>query len=492
MVFKKMIESIPKDSNKSENPKMMNQNSKNNCKQNHPFKFLKRSNKSRSSTYTLSCFRFNKPRNLVSENQEKEEEPSVIKVALGRLESQIEPRRSSLIMNSNPKQDIKNITNDWRNHIQVDSVYTAIKNQKISPIMLNPDDVPINSHYSQVHLNMGLKFDPNNMGHLVKFDTETSVSRKLWGDLVLLNLPMIHNLMFRFKVVYQESKFFAIGACLKSIVQKNFCQVDSKSGTDNGCFLFYARNSQLMISKPGFINDSSDHSFTIHTDDIIEIYLDQLNNHLVIYNLVTNKHLRMELPEELNMDDLYPCVRLHSINESVEYVCPVYYDERIVNFEKKWTDNNPISLNGTTIKLFRDGDLALLQDKIVPFVQYKFYIPEMKGCDVAVGVCIKKKVVQNGFALKNANDHGCYLYYCDGSFLCDESSEKDIPEASIVTFEAADTVAILYCVLNHSLTFSNLTKKTEQVMYLPSNLPIEDLYPCVKLSAKGECIQLVN
>ena len=71
-----------------------------------------------------------------------------------------------------------------------------------------------NTQVNKIADPLKITFDSNLKGDLVQLTSETIATRASWGGLVLLNQKILPNLVFKFKVIYQEAKLFAIGASI--------------------------------------------------------------------------------------------------------------------------------------------------------------------------------------------------------------------------------------------------------------------------------------
>jgi hypothetical protein len=139
------------------------------------------------------------------------------------------------------------------------------------------------------------------------------------------------------------------------------------------------------------------------------------------------------------------------------------------------------------------GNIALLNNVIVPGHKYRFKIEKQSAQNFAIGVCIRTIVKNNGYRWLFTDNHGCYFFDANGDqrrngkfgALSPSPPHKKIP------IRTGDTVELLLNLGDRSLTMVNITYNSYTSIDLRDGDNISDLYLAVQLHEKDEAVTLM-
>lgn len=332
-------------------------------------------------------------------------------------------------------------------------------------------------------------FDSATSGKRVNILSNKEVSYAGSGRIVLFKSSCFPSRVYKFQFENLTSEHSGIGFCLKKSVSENgFIEPE---GANHGCFLFYSNGEQLIHGQEDTVLPL-DQKLTFSSNDRLSICFDPMEDKLICTNMASNKRAHIKIKKDLDLMDLYPCVKLSERGERVKILGDGTSDNKFIEFDpvNKGSCLDLIAKN--EVISLGDCNIAYVKTKLSTLKVFKFHVTRLVDAYAfAVGACRQSVIKANDFSEQPCADHGCYLFFANGDQLKNGEELVFTPSQWIVEFEEGDVLEIYLDIKAKKLVCKNTSNSSIAEISLKNNENLDDLYPCVQMGTRGERIKLI-
>lgn len=332
-------------------------------------------------------------------------------------------------------------------------------------------------------------FDASMSGKMIKVVSTKEIVYEGAGRIALFNSPCLPSRVYKFQFDSLTSEHTGIGFCLRKPISENgFIEPE---GAYHGCFLFYSNGEQLIHGREDTVLPL-DQKFTFGVGDRLSICFDPIDERLICINLSSNKRAQMKISKNLNLLELYLCVKLCDKGERVKTFSDSNSDTRFMEFDPTQKGSCLDLIAKNEVVSLGDCNIALVKTGLSSLKTFKFQISRLADpYSFAIGAARLSVLKANNFSEKPVEDHGCYLFFANGDQLKNGNAKVFTPHQWIVEFEESDILEIYLDIKAKKLICKNTSNSSVAELDLKVKENADDLYPCVQMGTKGDRVKLI-
>jgi hypothetical protein len=340
--------------------------------------------------------------------------------------------------------------------------------------------------------NNGYAFEQLAKGAAIVLDGYAVAQSRPIGDVLVFKAVMEDNRSFKFKIINKSSKFLAIGACQKSLIESRRYFLNKSNGNRHGCFMFRSDGYRFKSGSGSTYHFWSSEYVQMKSGDVVLLKLVKSKRSLYLLNKQTGVKAKLPIDAGVDLDDFYPCICLPNANEEVDIIPFKHQFGKLIDPDHIKQNPN-YTLCGNRISRVTTGDLALLSTPVTPDIEFKFRIESKPSHEMAIGICMKSLADGNGFLVGKNRNHGCWLFYSDGDIQVQGEPFRKSATGSDVHFAQNQELVLSYDSKNARLFLFNLsTGKSSSIKLSLRKSVMRNFYPCVRLGRSADKVSIAN